>query len=235
MSTAVFGQGLLGSVQLLFQQLEAQPGFFRVWPVVVVVFAGAVVIVVIAAGIAVVSRGVFGAGVFTHERLGVIRVEEAGHDVADATFILDDAVVGLNHGAGSAREMCYSGHDVADAFLDALGDDDLAFAGQQLNSAHLAHVHAHRICGAASVGLNGGKSSSGFGGSSFVGSGVTFGHQQGIRVWCLFAHLDTHVVDHPDNVFNLIRICDIFREVIVYLGVSQVTLFLASCDEVFQT
>ena len=33
-----------------------------------------------------------------------------------------------------------------------------------------------------------------------------------IRVWCLFAHLDTHVVDHPYNVFNLIRICDIFRD-----------------------
>src|SRR5690606_17749343 len=111
--TAVFGQGLLGSVQLLFQQLEAQPGFFRIWPVVVVVFAGGVVIVVIAAGIAVISRGVFGAGVFTHERLGVVRVEEAGDDVADATFILDDAVVGLNHGAGGAREMCYSGHDIA--------------------------------------------------------------------------------------------------------------------------
>ena len=34
---------------------------------------------------------------------------------------------------------------------------------------------------------------------------------------------------------DLIRIGDVFREVVVYLGVSQVTLFLASCNEVFQT
>jgi hypothetical protein len=38
-------------------------------------------------------------------------------------------------------------HRVA-AGLDALGDGDLALARQQLDRAHLAQVHAHRIVGA---------------------------------------------------------------------------------------
>ena len=38
-------------------------------------------------------------------------------------------------------------HDVA-AGLDALGDGDLALAGEQLDRAHLAQVHADRIVGA---------------------------------------------------------------------------------------
>ena len=38
---------------------------------------------------------------------------------------------------------------LANAFFDALGDDDLAFAGEQFDGAHLAHVHAHRVGGAA--------------------------------------------------------------------------------------
>jgi hypothetical protein len=39
------------------------------------------------------------------------------------------------------------------AFLDALGDADLALAGQQLHGPHLAHVHAHRVGGAAEFGI----------------------------------------------------------------------------------
>ena len=41
-------------------------------------------------------------------------------------------------------------HHVA-AGLDALGDGDLALAGQQLDRAHLAQIHAHRIVGAADI------------------------------------------------------------------------------------
>src|SRR3989449_5664850 len=42
---------------------------------------------------------------------------------------------------------------VAQAFLDALGDLDLALAREQLDRAHLAHVHAHRVGGAAELGI----------------------------------------------------------------------------------
>ena len=39
-------------------------------------------------------------------------------------------------------------HHVAPS-LDALGNGDLALARQQLNAAHLAQIHPHRIIGAA--------------------------------------------------------------------------------------
>ncbi len=38
-------------------------------------------------------------------------------------------------------------HQLA-AGLDALGDGDFAFAGEELDAAHLAQIHAHRIVGA---------------------------------------------------------------------------------------
>ena len=43
------------------------------------------------------------------------------------------------------------------AVLDALGDLDFAFARQQFDRAHLAHVHAHRVGGAAEFGVDGGQ------------------------------------------------------------------------------
>src|SRR3989449_3391322 len=46
---------------------------------------------------------------------------------------------------------------VAQAFLDALGDLDLALAREQLDRAHLAHVHAHRVGGAAELGIHRGE------------------------------------------------------------------------------
>jgi hypothetical protein len=39
--------------------------------------------------------------------------------------------------------------------------------------------------------------------------------------------LDAHVVDHLDDVFDLIRIGDVVGQVIVDLGVGQVALLLA--------
>ena len=41
-------------------------------------------------------------------------------------------------------------------------------------------------------------------------------------------HRDTHIVDHVDDVFDLLRIDDVIRQVIIDLGVGQVTLFLAA-------
>ncbi len=37
------------------------------------------------------------------------------------------------------------------AGLDALGDGDLALARQELDRAHLAQIHAHRVVGAADI------------------------------------------------------------------------------------
>jgi len=48
------------------------------------------------------------------------------------------------------------------AAFDALGDLDFALARQQLDRAHLAHVHAHRVGGAAELGVDGGQRRLGF-------------------------------------------------------------------------
>ena len=123
---------------------------------------------------------------------------------------------------------------LADAFLDTLGDNDLAFPGQQFDGAHFAHVHAHRVGGAAGLGFDGGEGGGGFGRGDVVGGAVALGHQQFIGVRGDFKHLDAHVVDHLDDVFNLIRIGDVFRQVIVDFGVGQVTLVLAAGDEILE-
>jgi hypothetical protein len=59
-----------------------------------------------------------------------------------------------------------------EAFLDALGDADLALAGQQLDGAHLAHVHAHRVGGAAEFGVERGQRGGGFLDRLIVGRGA---------------------------------------------------------------
>ena len=125
-------------------------------------------------------------------------------------------------------------HHLTDPFLDALGDLDLAFTGQQLHGAHFAHVHAHRVGGAADVAVHGGESGGGFLGGSLVGISP-LGEQQGIRIRSCLEYVDPHVVDHADDVFHLLRIGNIFRQVVVDLGVSQVTLLTATGDQLFET
>ena len=51
------------------------------------------------------------------------------------------------------RVVGEGGAHLVEAFLDALGDADLALARQQLDRAHLAHVHAHRVGRAAELGV----------------------------------------------------------------------------------
>jgi len=70
-------------------------------------------------------------------------------DVAQQHALRDQPIAPLDQrlhhcGAGADRPD----HLVA-AGLDALGDRDLAFAGQQFDAAHLAQVHPHRVVGRA--------------------------------------------------------------------------------------
>ena len=51
---------------------------------------------------------------------------------------------------------------------------------------------------------------------------------------CFFVHLDTHVIDHIDDIFNLLGIDDVVWQVVVYLRIGQEALLLALCDQVFQ-
>jgi hypothetical protein len=123
---------------------------------------------------------------------------------------------------------------VAQPIFDALGDLDLAFAREQLDRAHLAHVHAHRIGGPAEFGVERGNRGFGFLRSVLIGHvRRSVGHEQRFGIRCLVVHLDTHIVDHADDVLDLLGIENV-REVVVDLRVRQETTLLAQHDEVFQ-
>jgi hypothetical protein len=55
--------------------------------------------------------------------------------------------------------------------------------------------------------------------------------QQRIGVRGHLVNGDPHVVDHADDVFDLLRIDDTFGQVIVDLVVGQVSLILSLCDQ----
>ena len=116
------------------------------------------------------------------------------------------------------------------AFLDSLGDLDLALARQQVDGAHFAHVHAHRIRGASELAVEGGEC----GGRLFLRVVVVDGlvhQQQGVRIGRHLVHGDPHVVDHADDVFDLLGVDDALGEVVVDLVVGEVTLLLTLGDQ----
>ena len=135
------------------------------------------------------------------------------------------------HRAGIPRD---GRENVADAFLNALGDGDLAFARQELHRAHLPHVHAHRIGGAAGFRLHRRQCRRSFLRGEFVG-GVVAGIQQFVRIGRRLVHGDAHVVDHADDVFDLVRIADVVRNVIVDLRIGKEPLFLAFRDQILES
>src|SRR5690606_10044773 len=78
-------------------------------------------------------------------------------DFVDLGFLeLDplDVRQDLFDGGGAGRDGHYH---VLEAVFNTLGDLDFAFAGEQFDRAHLAHVHADGIGGPAEVGVHGGQ------------------------------------------------------------------------------
>ena len=53
--------------------------------------------------------------------------------------------------------------------LDPLGDLEFSLACQQLDRAHFAHVHAHRVCSTAELAVHGDQGGRGFLGGIIVG------------------------------------------------------------------
>ncbi len=144
-----------------------------------------------------------------------------------------DRLVGGEQVVVGRRVVGEGGAHLVEAFLDALGDADLAFARQQLDRAHLAHVHAHRVGGAAEFGIGDRERGGGFLDRFLVRRG-RIGQQQRLGIRRLLVHRDAHVVDRVDDVFDLLRIDDLGRQVVVDLGIGQVALFLAARDEQLQ-
>ncbi len=163
-----------------------------------------------------------------------VRIDEADDDVHQAHLAGFDVLVVPEKqivGAGIAAE---GDLDRLKTLLDALGDANLALAGEQFHRAHLAHVHAHRIGGAAEFGIQIGERRGGFLDRLLVRRRSGVGQQQGLGIRRLLVHRDAHVVDHVDDIFDLFRIDDFAGQMIVDFRVGQVTLFLAARNQQFQ-
>ena len=144
--------------------------------------------------------------------------------------------------AGEVEDLC-DGHrarrdrhdHVLQTFLDPFGDLDLAFTREELDRAHLAHVHPNRIGGAAEFGIErryrglrrlfdvlGGRR----------GRGIR--HQQRLGIRGFVVHLDAHVADHVDDALDLLGVEHVVGQVIVDLGEGEEAALLAEDDQRLQ-
>jgi len=124
---------------------------------------------------------------------------------------------------------------VLEAFLNPLGDFDFAFASQEFDRAHFAHVHAHRVSRAAKFGID--RRQRGF--SFFCGIFVGYRrrrvrHQHFFGIGRFVADLNTHIGDHADHAFDLLSIEHVFRQMVVDFRVSEIAALFAEHDQLFE-
>ena len=163
------------------------------------------------------------------------RIDQAVDHLVDADFVFFDAIR-EREDLGDRGRACRDRLDhVLQAVLDALRDLDFAFARQQLDRAHLAHIHAHRVGGTAEFGIDGGERRLGLLDHVLVGDRRRrIRHQQRFGIGRLVVDVDAHVVDHADDVFDLLGVQHVVGQVVVDLGVGQVAAILAEHDQVLQ-
>ena len=161
-----------------------------------------------------------------------VRIDETGDQIGQTGFFRFNAVVLLKQVGDRFRIFGNGALHLIDAVFDAFGDVNFAFTGQQLYGTHFTHVHTHRVGRAPDFGFHAGEHLRGGFGSIFI-RGV-FGKHQIIGIRCFFHHLNTHVVDHLDDVFDLIGIDDIFRQMVIDLGIGQIALLLTTLDKKLQ-
>ena len=166
-----------------------------------------------------------------------VRVDQAVDHLVDAHLVLLDLV-------GEVEDLLHRGRagadrldHVAQAFLDALGDLDLALAREQLDRAHLAHVHAHRVGGAAEFGVDRRQRRLGLLLDVLVGLGHrrgVGGDEQRLLVGRLVVDLDAHVAEGRDDGFDLLGVDQVVGQVVVDLGVGEEAALLAELDQVLE-
>src|SRR5690606_13135298 len=126
------------------------------------------------------------------------------------------------------------GHDhVLEAVFDALGDFDFAFAGQQFDRSHFAHVHADGIGGAAKVGIDRGQGRLGF-----VLDVIVVGcdrrivvQQQRFGIGRLVVDRDAHVAEGADDAVDGLGVDQVVRQVVVDLAIGEIAALFAELDE----
>ena len=142
-------------------------------------------------------------------------------DVAQQNPVLAKSVTPIDDGAQRHRTFTDGADHALAAGLDALGDGDLALAREQLDIAHLAQIHTHRVVGPAVllglVRLGGSGSSSPR--RNFLRRGV-FG-------LLVFHHIDAHFREHRHGVLDLFGGKLILGQGGVQLVIGDVAPFLA--------
>ena len=159
-------------------------------------------------------------------------VDKAIKDIANAVRILIGICKCLEDGLHCTWVVRQRRHHFTDAFFDTLGDHNLAFAGQQLNGAHFTHIHTDRVCGAANVAFDRCQCCRSFFGSGIIGGIV---HEQGFTIGSHFRYRNTDVVNHTDDVFNLIRVGNVIWQMVVHLSIGEVALLFTFGNEFFQS
>src|SRR5471030_270088 len=171
-----------------------------------------------------------------HYRRIVVFIDQTIDNFVDLDFIGADPVrcgdnFGDRHGTG--RDRLYH---VFQAIFDAFGDLDLAFARQQLDRTYFAHIHAHRIGGAAEVGVD--RRQGRLGGRLGLvvagDGGDVVRQQQRLGVRRVLVDGDAHVVEGADDAFDRFRIDDVLGQMVVDLGIGEEAAFLAELDQGFQ-
>ena len=109
------------------------------------------------------------------------------------------------------------------ACLDTLGDGDLAFARQQLDTAHLAQIHAHRVVGAADILI----------GQVAGCRRCLFGRRRCFLVLFAVDDIDAHLRKHGHRIFDLFRGYLVLRQDRVQLINGDVAALLTLGEQLF--
>jgi hypothetical protein len=124
--------------------------------------------------------------------------------------------------------------DLVLAFLDALGQRDLALAGEEGDAAHFTEIEAHRVFGAAH--RAGGEVDGRVRRLVVVGLRLRLdlGGEPAAAALRGVHHLDVHRTEHHHDVVELIEGDDVLGQGVVHLVVGEEALLLAHRDQLVE-
>ena len=132
------------------------------------------------------------------------------YNVVQEHFAVVQFVAPDDDGLEGERALAQAGDHRLAAGLNTLGDGNLALAREQPNRAHLAQIHAHRVVGALDrlLGLGFGRrlrrDLDEFAGLGFLALGL-LARLLLVGLGLLgLDHVDAHLVEHRQNVLNLL-------------------------------
>src|SRR6218665_1478071 len=173
---------------------------------------------------------------FGHVVVGLVGVGKAIDDARDHDLACADFLAHVQYFGDGGWRRAGRLHHRHQAAFDALGDFDLAFAREQFHGAHLAHVHANRVGGAAELAVDGRQGRfGGLFGLFFAGAGGGIvGNDQRFGIGRLLVDGHAQVVQRGDDGFQRFGIDQFVGQVVGNLDMGQVAARLAQFDQGLQ-